>query len=159
MQSFNFSSPNMSSNASNMDNKSLPPPHPPVRRLITGHDSSGKSVMVEDKLVESYNFVPQALTKFTGLYRHDEFPANNSDKHDEQGNIIFTDLITTKPSELTSSEGSVFWTVDTPPGTQAVSIFKLAENRRAYESFALAIPSHGVARLWHSSQGFSYTHS
>ena len=137
----------MASHKSDIENMALPPTHPRVRRVITGHDSSGKSVIVEDRIIEPYNFVPQAATNFSGLYRHDELPANNSDKHDEQGNVVFTDLIATKPNELTSGEGSVFWTVDTPPHTRAVRTKSIRTCTYYYSRTCLNhISSHSIAR-------------
>ncbi|KLO08019.1 hypothetical protein SCHPADRAFT_917046 [Schizopora paradoxa] len=90
-------------------------PYPPVRRIVTGHDSSGKSIFLEDKIVPAHTFSENSTASFTGLYRHDEFPASNQDTPGADGKVAFNDLIATKPKELVTPTGSTLWAVDTPP--------------------------------------------
>lgn len=92
-------------------------PFPPVRRVVTGHTPSGKSVFLEDRPVAGHPFSGAVLT---GLYRSDEFPASNQDAVDADGKVTFTDLIASKPYELVSPTGTTFRAIDTPPHSKSV---------------------------------------
>jgi len=94
-------------------------PYPPVRRVVTGHSPSGKSIFLEDKPVPGLTFSENSDSLFTGLYRHDEFPASNQDTTSTSGDVTFTDLIASKPKELVSRTGTTFKAVDTAPHSRS----------------------------------------
>ncbi len=95
-------------------------PYPPVRRVITGHTPSGKSTFVEDKPVTAHVALEGLDWLFTGLYRHDEFPASNQDPSKSNEDVRFTDVIASKPKELFSRTGTTFWGIDVPPHSKSV---------------------------------------
>lgn len=92
-------------------------PFPPVRRVVTGHTPSEKSVFLEDGPVAGHPFSGAVLT---GLHRSDEFPASNQDTAGTDGTVNFTDLIASKPYELVSPTGTTFRAIDTPPHSKSV---------------------------------------
>jgi len=97
---------------------SSPPAHssyPPVRRIVTGHSPSGKSIFLEDKTVHGHTFSENSDALFTDLYSHDGFPASNQDTIGTSGDVTFTDLIASKPNELISRTGTTLRAVDTAP--------------------------------------------
>ena len=93
-----------------------------VRRVVTGHSQSAKSVFLEDRPIPGHTFTEDDKDALlTGLYRHDEFPASNQDvasSSDEK--VTFIDLIASKPKELVSRSGTTFWAVDTAPHCKSV---------------------------------------
>ncbi|KLO16715.1 hypothetical protein SCHPADRAFT_203691 [Schizopora paradoxa] len=95
-------------------------PFPPVRRVVTGHTTSGRSVVLEDGPIEGKALFEGSDTAYAGLYRHDEFPASNQDAH-EHGEEVpkFADCIASKPKELFSPSGSTFWAIDTAPHSKS----------------------------------------
>jgi len=101
----------------------LTSPYPPIRRVVTGHALSGKSIFVEDKHVAACPFAEGMDWSFTGLYTHDKFPASNQDVSESSsttgGGVNFTDLITPKPKELFVRTGTKFMAVDIPPGSKS----------------------------------------
>jgi len=87
-------------------------PFPNVRRVLTGHTKDGKSVCLEDKAIEPYRW-RGGDSLFTGIYRHDEFPADNK--------VDYEDVIAKEENKhsLASPNGSVLWAVDFAPGKNA----------------------------------------
>jgi len=57
---------------------------------------------------------------FTGLYRHDEFPASNQDTAGPDGDATFTDLIASKPKEFITQTGTTLCAVDYAPHRKSV---------------------------------------
>lgn len=56
---------------------SLPPPFPPVRRVVTGHTAEGKSIVVEDAPVVPHPYGARRRVYFTDLFWTEEFPSEN----------------------------------------------------------------------------------
>ncbi|KLO08016.1 hypothetical protein SCHPADRAFT_835838 [Schizopora paradoxa] len=95
-------------------------PYPPVRRIITGHTTSGKSVFLEDKPIAGHKLSANSDSEYIGLYRHDEFPASNQDTLKIGEEVPqFIDHVASKPTELFSSTGTTFWAIDTAPHSQS----------------------------------------
>jgi len=89
--------------------KASSPPFAPLRRVITGYTTEGKSVVVEDAPV-----LPHTLdgatneTYFTDLFWTDEFPSENG--------IEFKDLTKEHEKDFFSENGSSLRLLEFPPG-------------------------------------------
>lgn len=87
-------------------------PFPNVRRVVTGHSSSGKAIFVEDKIL------PPRITptggRFFDLFRTEEFPASNA--------IDFVDKIKQNSEQIVSKGGSTFRIGDVAPGAVVVRL-------------------------------------
>ncbi|MFC0452866.1 cupin domain-containing protein [Rhodococcus jostii] len=77
-----------------------------ARRVVTGHDASGKSVVVSDSAVEAFEVPPTTFA--ARIWATDEFPSDNADGRDG------TELIET----FASSNGSAFYIVDWAPNSE-----------------------------------------
>ena len=104
----------MSSQPSNTDPGTNPPTA--IRRIVTGHDPKGTSIVLEDKPIEPRPF-PGAPGFFTDLYWTDSFPSDNA----TGPNLEFKDLVKDHPTDLVSPEGSSFRVAWMPPGLSSVS--------------------------------------
>ncbi len=93
-------------------------PYIPVRRIVTGHTASGKSVFLEDKPIAGHKLSGDSDSEYIGLYRHDEFPASNQDI--PAPGESFVDHVASKPEELFSSTGTTLWAIDTAPHSNSV---------------------------------------
>jgi len=82
--------------------------YPPVRRVVTGHDTEGRSIVAEDAALDP-QFFRGTPSLVTGIYRHDEFPAKHPTGE-------FVDAVREKPQEVSCPGGTVFSVVETPPG-------------------------------------------
>ena len=85
---------------------------PPVRRIITGHNSEGMAIVLEDNVVIPRDAAPIGTGQFSDLFWTDNFPANNNEE--------FKDVIKAHVNEIVSPGGSAFRTVDIPPGGGSV---------------------------------------
>lgn len=91
-------------------------PFPSVRRVVTGHTSSGKSTVLQDETIPTTFPFPGSLSAVHDLYRTNESPA-----------IIDSEIVTGKwvddikedPSQV-SKDGSTFHSVDFAPGSVSV---------------------------------------
>ncbi|MBY8856899.1 cupin domain-containing protein [Nocardia sp. CA2R105] len=77
-----------------------------ARRVVTGHDSEGRSIVTSDSLVEAFEASPTAFA--TRLWATDEFPSDNTD--DQDG----AQLIET----LASDNGTAFYIADWAPNSE-----------------------------------------
>ncbi len=92
---------------------------PEIRRVITGHDASGKSIVLHDDHPPSRLLRPGvASTACIDIYRTEEFPSYNGEPGE-----TFKDPVVGKEKELISANGSVFTVVDMPPVAGSVSRF------------------------------------
>ena len=91
-------------------------PFPEVRRVVTGHNDSGKSIVIEDNVIAPRYLIPnsEAGSRFYDLFLTDKFPISNSGE--------FVDKVKGKPAEVVSKGGSTFKIVDMPPGTVTVRL-------------------------------------
>lgn len=79
----------------------------PVRRLVTGHDSDGKSIFLEDGLAPNVRSIEAAGgMKVTELWYTDRTPADNSGSE----NAVKGDFAIAPPAD-----GSKFRIIDYPP--------------------------------------------
>ncbi|KAH8103464.1 hypothetical protein BXZ70DRAFT_732471 [Cristinia sonorae] len=93
-------------------NPDTPPPN--VRRVITGHDSTGQPVIVRDEVVEPKFWAPGSINGVYDLYRVDDIPASNSELQEE-----WVDTIARSPpgpAGLISPNGATFRVFDYAPG-------------------------------------------
>lgn len=90
------------------------PPFAPLRRVITGHSTDGKSVIIEDAAVEPHPFGHKQETFFTDLYWTDEFPADNG--------LEFKDLAKDHTNDIFSQNGSSVKLTEFPPGGSSVRV-------------------------------------
>ncbi|XRM42796.1 hypothetical protein ABZX51_006010 [Aspergillus tubingensis] len=82
-------------------------PHP--RRIVTGHNSDGAAVVVDDREIPC---VPTAINaNYAVLYETHQFPESN-DK--------WIDLIETRTTDLSNNKGIVLRVVDVPPKTRTM---------------------------------------
>jgi len=92
-------------------------PLPPVRLVITAHDSSGKAIVAHDDPANAHPLGPSeshdgktTVASFIDLYRTEDFPSSNGVPGEK-----FHDPSVGKESELMSEGGSIFRAVDFPP--------------------------------------------
>lgn len=81
---------------------------PPVRRVVTGHDASGKAVVTSDTLIDGV-FSPKGTSRLTLVWTSLGTPVDNEDTADGRDREV----------GLTLPGGSVIRTVDMLPGTTA----------------------------------------
>lgn len=77
-----------------------------ARRVVTGHDRNGRSVVESDSVVNAFEASPTAFA--TRLWATDEFPSDNTDSRDG------AQLIETFASE----NGTAFYIVDWAPNSE-----------------------------------------
>ncbi|KAJ7474265.1 hypothetical protein FB451DRAFT_286262 [Mycena latifolia] len=92
----------------------MPPqsPLPPVRRVVTGHNSAGKSTVLSDTSQPPRFFAPESVAPMYDLHYTGESPAI-IDTEISQGKWV--DEVTQHP-ELVSGSGSTFRCWDMAPG-------------------------------------------
>jgi len=98
--------------SSSNESKQSQGPYPNVRRVITGHSSEGKSILLRDEAKEPIFWSPESVAPVHDLYRTNEHPAV-IDTEVPTGNWV--DEIAANP-ELISANGSTFRAIDMPPG-------------------------------------------
>ncbi|NIJ07322.1 quercetin dioxygenase-like cupin family protein [Sphingomonas vulcanisoli] len=81
---------------------------PPVRRIVTGHDASGKAVVIDDGTLQARS-TPAGTSHLTLVWTSLGTPIDNDDAIDGKD----------RPVDLTLPGGSVIRTVDMMPGTTA----------------------------------------
>ena len=84
------------------------PPFAPLRRVITGHSTEGKSTVIVDAPVEPRLFGRQRETYFTDVFWTNEFPCENG--------VNFKDLIKDHAMDVVSQNGSSVRVTEFPPG-------------------------------------------
>ncbi|KAK7692020.1 hypothetical protein QCA50_005425 [Cerrena zonata] len=84
---------------------------PDVRRVITGHDSEGKAIVIKDEVVEPTFWSPQGVNAVHEFYRTEETPA----VIDSEVTGEWVDHIASKRA-LVSPNGSTFRSIDLAPG-------------------------------------------
>lgn len=82
-------------------------PHP--RRVVTGHNSNGKAIYVDDGVVPATRI--DDSINFTVLYETHEFPANNDE---------WNDPIKNRTASLANKDGVVLRVVDFKPNNRVV---------------------------------------
>ncbi|KAJ6509095.1 hypothetical protein DFH09DRAFT_999954 [Mycena vulgaris] len=87
-------------------------PFPPVRRVVTGHNPSGKSIVLADTALPARFYTPESVAPMYDLHYTGESPA-----------VIDTEIVTgnwvdeiTQHPEITSAGGSTFRCWDFAPG-------------------------------------------
>jgi hypothetical protein len=84
---------------------------PDPRRIVTGHNESGRSIVVADNIVPCE---PTPINcNFAVLYETHQFPASNDE---------WVDPIQDKTKSLANDKGVVLRVVDFPPHTETVRI-------------------------------------
>ena len=78
---------------------------PPLRRIVTGHDPAGKSVVIKDTSIETQR-IPSDDADFALLWTAPSLPVDNNDKTDGRE----------RDAGLTLHGGSVLRVVDILPG-------------------------------------------
>ena len=81
---------------------------PPVRRVVTGHDASGKAVVVDDRQFDPVG-IPSGDARFTLIWTTATAPVDNDDGTDGRERSV----------DLTLPGGSVLRIVDMLPGKRA----------------------------------------
>lgn len=83
----------------------IAPPSPPVRRIVTGHNASGKAVFRSDELLP-VSPIPSGDAAFSLVWTTAAVPADNNDETDGRQ----------RDAGLTLHQGSVIRIVDMLPG-------------------------------------------
>ena len=94
-------------------------PFPNIRRVITGHTSDGRPVVVRDEVTEPKFWAPGIRGGIYDLYRADEVPVSNNALQGE-----WVDLIAQSPigrEGIIAPNGATFRVFDYAPGTSVVS--------------------------------------
>ena len=113
-------------------------PHP--RRIVTGHDSKGRAIVLKDSQIPC---VPTPIgANFAVLWETHEFPANNNG---------FVDPAENKTSSLANDKGLVLRVVDFPARTDTVSssYSRSRYSNLIYWSWYLDGSSDSLFRFWH----------
>lgn len=83
---------------------------PDPRRIVTGHDEKGRSIVVADSAIRCE---PTPIKcNFAVLYETHQFPASNNE---------WIDPIENRTTDLSNKDGVVLRVVDFPPNTATVS--------------------------------------
>jgi hypothetical protein len=132
-----------------MSTTTVKSPFTSVRRVVTGHNSHGKSIVLEDAIQPTTFFHPGSVNAVHDLYRTDESPALNNS---EIVNGKWVDEIKKNPAQV-SPYGSTFRSVDFAPGTASVRppLFLLC---RVLLTVSLAGPPHCHRRLRYRHERF-----
>ena len=99
-------------------------PRVEIRRVVTGHDASGRSVVLSDAPVVGHDAMPGST--FVWVWRTTTTPADNDDPADRAAS----------PPDLTQPDGSVLLLVDIAPGARS----PLHRTRSLDYAFVLAGP-------------------
>jgi hypothetical protein len=101
----------------------------PVRRIVTGHNSEGRSIVLSDAEAENIFANPlQPDRGLTNLWRMTDMPANNAGDADPVAGAA----IGLEPA----AAGNVFRIVQIPPESQVGQLSREELVRRARETFA-----------------------
>ncbi|NMO03079.1 cupin domain-containing protein [Gordonia sp. TBRC 11910] len=76
-----------------------------ARRVVTGHDEQGQSVVLSDAVVEAFEAAPAFANR---IWSTDSFPTDNADQRD--GAVVI--------ETLPSNDGSAFYVVDWAPNSE-----------------------------------------
>ncbi|EEA19315.1 conserved hypothetical protein [Talaromyces marneffei ATCC 18224] len=82
---------------------------PDPRRIVTGHDDKGRSIVVADSTITCEP--TPVKCNFAVLYETHQFPASNNE---------WVDPITTRTTDLSNKDGVVLRVVDFPPNTATI---------------------------------------
>ena len=88
---------------------------PDIRRVVTGHNSEGKAIVIKDEVVDKTFWGPETVNPVHDFYRTDETPAIV----DQEVSGEWVDRIAQDPA-LASRNGSTFRTIDLAPGAVVV---------------------------------------
>lgn len=124
-------------------------PFAPVRRVVTGHTSEGKSTVVADTIQPPTFWSPESISPIYDLCRTGESPAA-IDSEIPEGKWV--DEIAQNPEHV-SKDGSVFRVFEFSPGTVSVcrcSFYK--SGTRIYNLHAARAPNRFVG-LWDRCKG------
>lgn len=119
-------------------------PLPPVRRVITGHDTSGKAIFLRDEVQPPTFWSPDGGAVYD-LHRTNETPTV-IDAELSQGEWV--DEIARGPkgfAGLVSENGSTVRAFDFPPGTKVVRVYLSSLWKRNIYG-AMGTPSHTIVR-------------
>lgn len=79
-----------------------------IRRIVTGHDTTGKAVFLQDSLIKGGS-LPDGEAAFAVIWRTIGHPVDNNDATDRAA----------EPVGLTQANGSILRIVDIPPGKRS----------------------------------------
>lgn len=79
-----------------------------IRRIVTGHDATGKAVFLQDSLIKGGS-LPDGEAEFAVVWRTVGHPIDNNDASDRAA----------EPVGLTQPDGSILRIVDIPPGKRS----------------------------------------
>ncbi|KAL7935441.1 hypothetical protein V8C35DRAFT_299471 [Trichoderma chlorosporum] len=95
----------------------MPPMFPDPRRIVTGHDSKGKAIVVADSTIPC---VPTPMgANFAVLFETHEFPANLDE---------WVDPTKIRTQDLSNDKGVVLRVVDIPPVDKTGMLFHRTES-------------------------------
>jgi hypothetical protein len=121
-------------------------PFPPVRRVITGHSSSGRSVVLVDESIKPKYLSP--TSPIYGIHSTNNVPASNDDELNNGGK--FEDHIQTLQT-LAPPEGGAVMASDFPPGSVSVStdntLIDIGGTNLQSRSPTIAL-SHSIMAFW-----------
>jgi hypothetical protein len=119
-------------------------PIPNVRRVITGHNAEGKSIVLRDDTQPPRYWDTESVNPIYDIFRSEVVPAS-IDSEITTG--TFVDEIASK-AEHVNPTGSVFRSFEFSPGAITVRRVCLVYLCRVINrSISIAIPSYGVAGL------------
>jgi hypothetical protein len=126
---------------------------PDPRRIVTGHNSEGRAVVVADGPIPC---VPTPTgANFAVLYETHQFPASNDE---------WVDPTKTRTTDLSNNKGIILRVVDIPPKVETVTVFFISDPRARAELYGQStdtkmtavVSPDGVARFRHSPQWRSF---
>lgn len=89
---------------------------PDPRRIVTGHNSEGRAIVVADSPIPC---VPTPTgANFAVLYETHQFPASNDD---------WVDPTKTRTTDLSNHKGIILRVVDIPPKVETVTVFFISD--------------------------------
>lgn len=118
---------------------------PDPRRIVTGHDDKGRSIVVADGTIPCEP--TPAKCNFAVLYETHKFPASNNE---------WVDPITARTTDLSNKNGVVLRVVDFPPNTATVCfslslglpLFVCQPRNRIWGNFKWLYPTQGADKAF-----------
>lgn len=126
-------------------------PIPNVRRVITGHNAEGKSIVLRNDTQPPKYWGTDSVNIIYDIFRSEFVPASIDSKITTG---TFVDEVASKAEHVNPS-GSVFRSFEFSPGSITVRGACLVYPRDVIDrSILIAFPSYGVAGLRYRRQGF-----
>lgn len=124
----------------------------PLRRVLTGYDGNGESILLTDDNPEPMLFHPKSTSDIYTIFRTEQTPAKIEERIGDVN--AWAESHASYP-KFSSEGGAIFRSVDYPPPFETVSEIFCQKGFDLYSPSLIFIPSsaiscHAYCRLWDS---------